>query len=225
MILGKQYSYLNKKDIKKLTCLFCFDETNLLSTAFSNLPMSIKQHNLRVGSISGLMAKFVPINQISYGMDQDEFTNAVRYGAQYHDIAAYLVYNIRQRYPSSGEKFLREQIDDDLMNLVTRRVILETVKFSGERYDGTGYPECLSGDKIPIHAELCAIADTVDDFMTTHHILWKKSIYKTQRYIIENKGIKFSPQAVDCFISSIAGITYLYKLWRRNPPVLINKEA
>ena len=219
MIFKKQYNYLNKKDIRKLSCLFCFDGTSLLSLAFSNLPLPIQQHSIKVGSLSGLMAKFIPENRLPYGMKRDEFADAVRYGAQYHDIAAYLVYNMYERYPSSGERFLREQTEESIMGPLFRRVALETVKYSCERYDGAGYPDGVSGDNIPIHASICAVANTVDDYMASaHHILNKKIINEAQKYITENKEIIFSSPAVECFTSSIAGIIYLYKLWRRNPP-------
>jgi putative two-component system response regulator len=70
-----------------------------------------------------------------------------------------------------------------------------------ERWDGSGYPEGLSGDKIPIPGRLMALADTYD-------ALTSKRVYKSQlshdeavRIIIEAKGSQFDPNVVEAFLA------------------------
>ncbi len=70
-----------------------------------------------------------------------------------------------------------------------------------ERWDGSGYPEGLSGDKIPIPGRLMALADAYD-------ALTSKRVYKSQlshdeavRIIIEAKGSQFDPNVVDAFLA------------------------
>ena len=70
-----------------------------------------------------------------------------------------------------------------------------------ERWDGSGYPEGLSGNNIPIPGRLMALADTYD-------ALTSKRVYKSQlshdeavRIIIEAKGSQFDPNVVDAFLA------------------------
>ena len=69
-----------------------------------------------------------------------------------------------------------------------------------ERWDGSGYPEGLRGDQIPMPGRLMALADTYD-------ALTSKRVYKSQvshenavQIIIEAKGSQFDPDVVDAFL-------------------------
>ncbi len=81
------------------------------------------------------------------------------------------------------------------------RFAREIVYTHHERWDGSGYPEGLSGDQIPIPGRLMALADTYD-------ALTSKRVYKSQlshdeavRIIIEAKGLQFDPNVVDAFLA------------------------
>jgi putative two-component system response regulator len=68
-----------------------------------------------------------------------------------------------------------------------------------ERFDGTGYPQGLAGDSIPLCARIVAVADVYDALTSkrvykdafTHHI--------TRSMIVEQAGAQFDPDVVDAF--------------------------
>ena len=68
-----------------------------------------------------------------------------------------------------------------------------------ERWDGTGYPQHLKGNQIPISGRICAIAD-VFDALTTPRI-YKDVIGEVEalRLITQNSGILFDPAVVTAF--------------------------
>ena len=210
---------LTKKDIQNLTCFVYSESKDFVAGAFFNLPLSLKRHGVQVGIVAGQMAKHAPDNAIPVGMTHDEYANATRYGALYHDIGAYLVYNRTRLYPAAGERFLREQFSEEVLN-IAHRVILETVQFYGERYDGQGYPDKISGSAIPLHAGICAIANKVDIMLGNRY----NSIAEARVSIWENRGKAFSPDAVACFTAASAEIFRLYKLWHKNPPLWNNRD-
>ncbi|MCD6577943.1 HD domain-containing protein [bacterium] len=74
------------------------------------------------------------------------------------------------------------------------------IKHHHERWNGSGYPDGLSGTSIPLGARIIGVADTFDA-MTTNRI------YKTQRtlrnalnFIIKKSGILFDHQVVEAFV-------------------------
>ena len=69
-----------------------------------------------------------------------------------------------------------------------------------ERWDGSGYPQGLSGDGIPVAARLTAIADAYDVLMYKPGIPHEDAV----QVITEGKGSQFDPDAVDAFVE-IAG--------------------
>ena len=69
-----------------------------------------------------------------------------------------------------------------------------------EKWDGSGYPDALAGDAIPIAARLMALADVFD-------ALTCKRVYKpaftfddAYRIIVDGRGSHFDPDIVDAFV-------------------------
>ena len=126
-------------------------------------------------------------------------------------------------YPAAGERFLREQFSEGALS-IAHRVILETVQYYGERYDGKGYPDKLSGGNIPLHAGICAIADKVDIMLTDRKGRFSNSIAEARAFAQENRGKAYSPKAVDCFMAALSDISSMYKHWRKHPPFWSNQD-
>lgn len=73
-----------------------------------------------------------------------------------------------------------------------------------EKWDGTGYPEGLSGDDIPISGRLMAVADVYDALICRRIYKEGMSHEKAVGIILESKGTHFDPDVVDAFME-IAG--------------------
>jgi len=72
----------------------------------------------------------------------------------------------------------------------------EIVKYYNERYDGNGYPECLSGNSIPLSAQIASI---VIEYVNLINTLVPVDYEKVASLIIMEAGRKFSPKIVDSF--------------------------
>jgi len=218
-----QYN-LTSKDIEDLSWFLYYDSKSLPAAVFSRFPLALKRHCVQVGAVAGLMARYAPDDMIPDGMTRDEYANAVRYGGIYHDIGAYLVYNQREMYPDAGERFLREEIRERHQNAAARKVILEAVRCCGERYDGKGYPDGVSGDRIPLHASLCAISDMVSDIAAKRRsLLLSSATIRAEQYIRTHSEM-YAPAAIQCFMDARDGIQYLYDTWRKRPPIWFNSD-
>lgn len=70
-----------------------------------------------------------------------------------------------------------------------------------ERYDGTGYPQGLKGEEIPIGARIFSVADTLDA-MTSDRVYRKKLSFVDVRSEVQRyRGSQFDPKAVDAFLT------------------------
>ena len=69
-----------------------------------------------------------------------------------------------------------------------------------EKWDGSGYPEGLSGDNIPISARLMALADVYDALISRR--VYKEGMPHEQaiQIIAEGRGIHFDPDITDAFL-------------------------
>ncbi len=70
-----------------------------------------------------------------------------------------------------------------------------------EKWDGSGYPEGLAGDAIPISARLMAVADVYDALISRR--VYKEGMphAKAVSIIQEGKGTHFDPDIADAFIA------------------------
>ena len=68
-----------------------------------------------------------------------------------------------------------------------------------ERWDGTGYPNRISGEDIPIEARIVAIADVFDALCSTRPYKAAWPIEKAYAEIVACSGSHFDPTCVDAF--------------------------
>ncbi|MBF0101164.1 MAG: two-component system response regulator [Desulfobacterales bacterium] len=69
-----------------------------------------------------------------------------------------------------------------------------------EKWDGSGYPEGLKGENIPISGRIMAIADVYDALITKRVYKPAFSHQKAVEIIKEGKGTHFDPNMVDVFL-------------------------
>lgn len=69
-----------------------------------------------------------------------------------------------------------------------------------EKWDGSGYPQGLSGDDIPISARLMAVADVFDALISRRVYKPPFSMEKSLSIIKEGSGCHFDPDMVEAFL-------------------------
>jgi len=76
---------------------------------------------------------------------------------------------------------------------------IQVVRSHHERWDGSGYPDGLVGEEIPIGARIFAVADAVDA-ITNHRPYREARSWRACRHeIVAQKGKQFDPDVVDAF--------------------------
>jgi putative two-component system response regulator len=91
-----------------------------------------------------------------------------------------------------GEHILTPIVEDE--------VILKAVRHHHERYDGTGYPDRLSGEEIPLSARILAVADSYDAIISGRPYRRPWSIPAACAEIKRHKGTQFDPGVVKAFL-------------------------
>jgi len=73
-----------------------------------------------------------------------------------------------------------------------------------EKWNGSGYPNGLQGEQIPLSGRLMALADVYDALISKRVYKPAFSHEKAKAIIIEGKGQHFDPQVVDAFLATEA---------------------
>lgn len=88
--------------------------------------------------------------------------------------------------------------------LMTSKPDLCIVKSHHERYDGSGYPEGLTGDDIPVEARILAVADSFDAMTSDRPYRAAMNRDDAMAELERNKGVQFCPRVVEVFRDAIA---------------------
>src|SRR5580693_6083542 len=77
----------------------------------------------------------------------------------------------------------------------------EVVRSHHERWDGTGYPDGLAGEEIPLAARVFSVADVLDALTTDRPYRPACSLRHARAVITAESGTQFDPRVVDAFNS------------------------
>jgi putative two-component system response regulator len=138
----------------------------------------------------------------------EERREALEFGAILHDIGKIDVYEsilqkteplkedewkVMRQHPIRGAKMI-----EDIPYLAPA---IPMVLYHHERWDGKGYPEGLSGEKIPEEARLLAVVDAFDAM--TSHRPYRAAIDLNTAYdlVVQEAGKQFDPRMVEVFKS------------------------
>ena len=91
---------------------------------------------------------------------------------------------------------------------------LNIAKYHHEYWDGSGYPEGLKGDDIPLSARVMAIVDVFDALSNKRVYKEAWSIEKTTHYIKSKSGTQFDPDVVKAFLFETESIRKIWEITR-----------
>lgn len=177
---------------------------NLLGEIGETRSNETGNHVRRVSKYSKLLAEL-------YGLDEEE-AKLLYSASPMHDIGKIGIpdsillkpgkldiqeYDVMKRHSEIGHDILKS----------SRRPLLQAAAIIAhehhEKWDGSGYPRALSGEKIHIYGRITALADVFDALSCER--VYKKAWPMEQiiEYVISERGKHFDPYLVDIFMANI----------------------
>ena len=161
-----------------------------------------RMHSHRVSNYAVMIAR-------AYGFSEEEQEN-LRKAALLHDIGKIGIpdavlnkpsrltdeeYAIMKTHVTRGAEILKDFTLIDHAD--------EGARFHHERYDGSGYPDGLKGEEIPLYGRIIAVADTFDA-MTANRVYRKAQDFDyVMNELHRGRGTQFDPVFLDIFLGLI----------------------
>jgi putative two-component system response regulator len=82
------------------------------------------------------------------------------------------------------------------------RMSADIARSHHEKFDGTGYPDGLKGEEIPLSARIVALADVYDALLSKRVYKYAYQHDVARSIIMNEKGKHFDPMVVDAFLES-----------------------
>jgi putative nucleotidyltransferase with HDIG domain len=113
-----------------------------------------------------------------------------------------LEYEIVKRHPEDGARIVGR--------LHRLKPAVPAILHHHERWDGTGYPHELVGNRIPLEAAIVGLADAVDAMTTDRPYSSARTLAEATDEVVRNRGTQFAPAVVDAFVALVARAPELF---------------
>jgi hypothetical protein len=190
------------------------DTIAALSRSMEAKDLYTRGHTERVAAVAAGLARRL-------GFRDDEL-EAIEIGALLHDIGKIGIPEQVLRKPGRLTDDEWELIkthpvisDQILSELDLHPFVRQCARSSHERIDGTGYPDGLSGEAIPLPARIVLVADALDALTSTRPYRAARPMLGALAEIREHSGTQFCPRVVDA----------LEELWRKEPGIFGPESA
>lgn len=142
------------------------------------------------------------------GLPKEEMIN-LKLAAILHDIGKIgirdnvLLKNDRLNYDEFKAIAMHTVYGAEILNHIRQiKNIVPGVKYHHEKYDGSGYPDGLQGDDIPVIARIIAVADTFDAMTTDRPYRKGLSFDVAFDELKKHAGTQFDPDVVNAFLKA-----------------------
>ena len=178
-----------------------------VEAVYAKIPLETRLHMQRVAGYCDILSRIIEREPAFINSISREFYPYAKYIFKYHDIGYAF---IGEHELSDKEKIKQHVIlaDRAYDNIVYKRLTPELEQYARdcsryhhENYDGSGYPEGLKGDEIPLVARICAIADMYDRLvMEKDYNIYERND-EIMKIIESESGKKFQPRLVELFLN------------------------
>jgi len=170
----------------------------MLANAIEQRDHYSPSHVERVAAYAGLIADSIEGQQVQM--------NALKFGSMLHDIGKILIQdeilqNPEPLQPKDLEEVRRHaELGARLIeNIPYLEPVIPVIRHHHERWDGTGYPDGLEGESIPIEARIVAVADSLDAMITKRIYRPALDIETAYGQIVAGSGSLYDPEVVLAF--------------------------
>jgi putative two-component system response regulator len=109
-------------------------------------------------------------------------------------------FEIMKTHTTLGRDAIRNAEAEQSMEMPFLRFAKEITQSHQEKWDGSGYPEGLIGELIPVSARLMAVADVYDALISKRAYKAAFTHDKATEIITNGAGSHFDPDVVEAFI-------------------------
>jgi response regulator RpfG family c-di-GMP phosphodiesterase len=175
------------------------------------LTTAIDLHDSSTGEHIDRMAAIASFLAAATGLDPDR-VEILRAAAPMHDVGKIGTPDeiLRKPGPLSGEERREMERHTLIGHEILSQSQSELLRIAAmialthhERFDGSGYPEGLAGEEIPLEGRITSVADVFDALLSDRAYRSAMSAGEAVTLIREGRGTQFDPEIVDILLNDL----------------------
>jgi two-component system, cell cycle response regulator len=151
------------------------------------------------------LAELVEAVAFKLGVDIEELEQ-MKMAAELHDVGktALPTTILQKRFPLDADerKFIERHsmIGERILHAAPAlHKVARIIRWTHERYDGSGYPDHLSGPDIPLGSRIIAVCDAFDAMISARPYRKAMSVEEAKAELRQSTGSQFDPFVVEAF--------------------------
>jgi diguanylate cyclase (GGDEF)-like protein len=179
--------------------------------AAASLAKAVDARDTYTGSHSSRVAELSAWIALRLGLDQEQ-VELTRLAGSLHDLGKLAIPEEILRKPgplTQPERLVLErhpQIGHRMLESLGVDPVADWVLHHHERWDGSGYPDRLSGDAIPLGARIIFVADAYDAMTSDRAYRGRLTPRAAVEELERCAGSQFDPQIVEVFARELIGL-------------------
>src|SRR5208337_965078 len=168
------------EELTSMLLKFCGGETEcnvpLLKESIEILSRAAESRELRTAGHGDLVARYTEIIARTLQLPPEETAN-LGYAARVHDVGKIFVPEriLNKPGPLTDDEFflvkMHARVGAEIIGILPRsNMMRQAIEHHHQRFDGSGYPDGLKGEQIPLWARIVALADAYANMVTEQSI-------------------------------------------------------
>jgi diguanylate cyclase (GGDEF)-like protein len=174
----------------------------LLKEAIESLTRAAESRELQTAGHGDLVARYTEVIARGLGLSSEETADLV-YTARVHDVGKIFVSErlLNKPGPLGEDEFLQVKmhahVGAEIVGTIPHsRMMREAIEHHHQRFDGSGYPDGLRGEEIPLWARIIALTDAYANLVTEHSFAAARTPEQALDELSKMSGTRFDGMLV-----------------------------
>ena len=174
----------------------------VLKEAIESLSRAAESRELQTAGHGDLVARYTEVVARALGLSSEETADLV-YAARVHDVGKIFVPEgiLNKPGPLSEKELIQlrmhAHIGAEIVGIIPHSAMMrEAIEHHHQRFDGSGYPDALKGEQIPLWGRIIGLADTYANMITEESFSTARTPEQALDELAQMSGTRFDGMLV-----------------------------
>jgi diguanylate cyclase (GGDEF)-like protein len=181
----------------------------MLKEAIESLSRAAESREMQTAGHGDMVARYSEVIARALGLSPEETADLV-YAARIHDVGKIFIpeHILNKTGPLSDEEFfqlrMHAHIGAEIVGIIPHSAMMrEAIEHHHQHFDGTGYPDGLRGEEIPLWARIIGLTDAYANMVTEQSFAAARTPDQALEELVKMSGTRFDGMLVRLLLRAL----------------------